>query len=65
MAAEKIDGRKNNGGARVGAGNAEIDAKEKKVAVTFYIKQKLVEKAKEILQPMVDKINDNKPSKKK
>jgi hypothetical protein len=53
----KQDKRKLNGGARAGSGPKPIDENEKKVTVSFYIKKKHVEAAKEKIQPIVDNIN--------
>jgi hypothetical protein len=53
----KTDGRKLNGGFRIGAGRKEMPEKELKATVIFYIKKKHVAKAKKIIQPIVDEIN--------
>lgn len=53
----KQDKRKNNGGARAGAGNIPIAKEEKKIAVTFYVKRKHVIRAKETILPIIGKIN--------
>ena len=53
----KTDKRKFNGGARPGAGQPKLPDEEKKTPVAFQIKKKYIEKAREIIQPIVDKIN--------
>lgn len=52
-----MDGRKNNGGARAGAGKKAMNPKEKKVTVPFQVKRKHVSNAKAALQPLIDMIN--------
>lgn len=53
----KKDLRKNNGGARVGAGAKPKSEAEKRVTVSFQIKKKHVDNAKAKIQPIVNKIN--------
>lgn len=52
-----MDKRKNNGGARPGSGPKPKDPREKKVQLTFMVKQKAAYLAKMKIQPIIDKIN--------
>jgi hypothetical protein len=47
--------RPNSGGARSGAGRPATD--DPRVALTFSIRRSKKEKARELLQPVVDRIN--------
>lgn len=57
----KLDGRKSNGGPNRGGGRKKgkrlVSDKDKKQTVPFQVKAKHVEKAKLLIQPIVDEIN--------
>lgn len=46
-----------HGGARPGSGRKSKPDAEKKVTVAFQIRKKNVEKAKALIQPILDKLN--------
>ena len=50
--------KENRGGSGRGQGRKEIDPKEKKVPITFYVKKKHRPAAKKQIKPIVDKINE-------
>lgn len=54
------DNRKFNGGARKGSGQKALPVGEKKVTVSFQIKEKHVVEVKEILRKIVNEINERK-----
>ncbi|HXR84314.1 MAG TPA: hypothetical protein VN722_08400 [Hanamia sp.] len=56
----KTDLRKYNGGQRNNSGRQKLPNEEKKTPVAFQIKKKYIKEARELIQPLVDKIN-NKP----
>ena len=54
------DKRKYNGGLRAGSGKKKLPAGEKKITVSFQIKQKYLPEAKLEIQKLIDKINAQK-----
>jgi len=52
------DNRKKNGGSRIGSGQKKLPDGEKKVTVSFQIKEKHVQIAREAIQKIVDEINN-------
>lgn len=57
MAVKKVDKRLNNGGKRKKTGRKPIDQSEKKKTLSFYVKNKHIEIARKLIQPIVDKLN--------
>lgn len=55
----KTDKRKFNGGPRPGSGPKEKAPKEKKIQIYFGVKAKHVQKAIELIQPIVNEINED------
>lgn len=62
MAKKKIDKRKNNGGARPGAGPKTLPEGEKKIQITLYYKEKDVNLlgGKDTVKQILNKYFENK-----
>jgi len=56
MAKGKLDLRKNNGG-KGNVGRKTMPFEERKQTLIFYIKAKHMDKARDLMQPIVDKLN--------
>jgi len=54
----RVDKRKFNGGARKGSGQKALPSGEKKVTISFQVKQKYVSLAKERIQIIINEINN-------
>ena len=54
------DNRRFNGGARPGSGKKKLPEGEKKITVSFQVKQKYVELARVKIQKLIDEINTEK-----
>jgi hypothetical protein len=56
MAKGKVDLRKYNGG-KGKVGRKSIPLEQRKQTLIFYVKGKYVEKARDLIQPIIDKLN--------